>query len=315
MSCYRVSAAIYLIALLASCGKTDSSVVSSSSDVYGNCSNRDVTMGQMVRVPAGSFIMGDDAFYPEERSGIRVHVDAFLIQAHEVTNDQFRAFVDESGYVTDAERVHEDPVAPAGSAVFRPYDPTKPTDPVWIYTPGASWRAPEGPGSTLDGKGNLPVVHVSYHDAAAYAHWAGGRLPTEAEWEYAARRGLQTDAPSDSGAYSSDGQPVANTWQGPFPIMDVGEDGFKGASPAGCFGADEAGLYDMIGNVWELTSTQFSQGSYTIKGGSFLCAKNFCQRYRPAARQPEEEGFSSSHIGLRIVKDVQGASQPENSET
>lgn len=303
MKKYRFLAGICLALFLADCSQTETKAP--PSDLYASCEKSDLPPGNMVEIPAGSFVKGEGAIYPEERSGMQVHVEAFQIQAHEVTNDQFRAFIEASGYVTEAEKLIAGSGTLSGSAVFHAYDPTRPADPVWQLLPGANWRAPYGPGSDLDGKGGLPVVHVSYRDAEAYARWVGGRLPTEEEWEYAARLGLGTGAPVDSGAYSADGSPVANTWQGPFPVLNTAEDGFDGASPAGCFGPDRTGLYDMIGNVWELTSTPYAEGNYTIKGGSFLCANNFCRRYRPAARQPQEENFSASHVGFRIVKDIQ----------
>jgi formylglycine-generating enzyme required for sulfatase activity len=149
---------------------------------------------------------------------------------------------------------------------------------------------------------NHPVVHVSLRDALAYAQWAGGRLPTELEWEYAASLGLADIGRPDSGAYDINGVPIANTWQGVFPIIDSGKDGFKGSSPVGCFAPSKIGLYDMIGNVWEWTDTPSGKSTHLIKGGSFLCANNFCKRYRPAARQSQEIDFSTNHIGFRIIK-------------
>ncbi len=252
-------------------------------------------MGVFMTMPAGDFVMGADPRYPEEGPGLRVHVDAFAIQAHEVTNDQFAAFVAATGHVTDAER----PAPNGGSAVFSS-DLRQ-----WRLDRGATWRTPEGADSSIAGRGAMPVVHVSHADAQAYARWAGARLPSEVEWEYAAARQLPDPADQRSGAYDGAGAPVANTWQGVFPIKDDGEDGFRAPAPVGCFPAGATGLYDMIGNVWEWTDTPYAEGAqFTIKGGSYLCAKNFCGRFRPAARQPQDADFSTGHIGFRVVKDA-----------
>lgn len=256
-------------------------------------------IGAFVTIPAGDFFMGAGPVYPEEQPGMRVKVAAFHLQAHEVTNGQFAAFVAATGYVTDAERSAATGAADGGSAVFS-------TD-GWALVRGATWRAPDGPGSTI--KGDVyPVVHVSHKDAAAYAAWAGGRLPSEVEWEYAASLQLHDPAVQTSGAYDANATPVANTWQGMFPVQDTGEDGFRGAAPVGCFPPGASGVYDMMGNVWEWTDTPFGEGpQFTIKGGSFLCAKNFCGRFRPAARQSQDADFSTNHIGFRIAKDAPAA--------
>lgn len=260
------------------------------------CGLRASDAGRFVKVPGGVLNIGRDAIYPEEQSEAVLHISAFMIQAHEVTNDQFSAFISATGYVTEAQRGLLEHAPGAGSAVFRHAH--------WQLVPGASWSAPEGPGSDIAGRGRYPVVHVSLADAEAYARWAGGRLPDEAEWEHAARLGLPDPGRDVSGAFEADGTPRANTWQGIFPISNTAADGFAGAAPVGCFPADRLGLYDMIGNVWEWTSTHFAPGSHTIKGGSYLCADNFCRRYRPAARHPQERDFSSNHIGFRIVRDI-----------
>ncbi|ABI77721.1 conserved hypothetical protein [Hyphomonas neptunium ATCC 15444] len=254
-------------------------------------------MGAFVEVPGGVLQKGRGAIYPEERPEVTLHVDGFRIQAHEVTNDQFAEFVTATGYVTDAERGVMEDRPGAGSAVFQGAR--------WHLMREASWKTPEGAGSSIEGKGNWPVMHVSLADAEAYAAWAGGRLPSEEEWEHAARLGLPDPDRETSGAFEDDGKPRANTWQGIFPVANAGEDGFAGAAPVGCFPADQLGLYDMIGNVWEWTDTPFAPGNNTIKGGSYLCADNFCQRYRPAARHPQEIDFSSNHIGFRIVKELE----------
>jgi len=265
--------------------------------------------GRFIDIPAGSFVKGADAQYPEERAGpgggVRLHIAAFTIQAHEVTNDQFAAFVEATGYVTDAEKSLETGGPAAGSAVFRHPGERAMTERPWALVAGATWRAPGGPGTDLQGRGSYPVIHVSQRDAAAYAAWAGGRLPTEEEWEYAALLGLMDPGDPLSGRRDAEGRMIANTWQGLFPVEDRAGDGHAGLAPVGCYAPSRIGLYDMIGNVWEWTATPYAAGRHTIKGGSFLCADNFCRRYRPAARQPQESDFSTNHIGFRIVKDAQ----------
>jgi formylglycine-generating enzyme required for sulfatase activity len=267
------------------------------------CGLEEAAIGAFVDVPAGRFRMGADPAYPEEISGMTLHIEGFRMLAHEVTNAEFARFTEAAGYVTDAERSAAAGGPAAGSAVFRmPAERAGPAD-TWQLVAGATWRAPEGPGSDLEGRALHPVVHVSLADARAYAAWAGGRLPSEAEWEYAAAIGLPDPDDPVSGAYSKSGEPRANTWQGFFPLADSASDGFSGRSPAGCFPPSRIGLFDMIGNVWEWTETPFDEVSHTIKGGSYLCADNFCRRYRPPARQPQERDFSSSHIGFRIIRD------------
>lgn len=261
-------------------------------------------------IPGGAFVMGSDAFYPEEGPARPAEAPDFRIDRHEVTNDQFAAFVAATGYVTVAERAPDpadfpglDPEALApGSAVFVAGDEAGQGG-EWRFVPGASWRAPMGPGSDLQGKGELPVVHVAYEDAAAYAAWAGRRLPSETEWERAARAGLDGAAYEWGSELAPDDEWRANTWQGAFPLEDRGEDGFIGAAPVGCYGASAYGLYDMTGNVWEWTSDAYGGDPAlgVVKGGSFLCAESYCARYRPSARQPYERNFSASHIGFRTV--------------
>ena len=269
-----------------------------------SCGLDPADIGRFIEVPTGSFIKGFEPVYPEERPTLSLQVAPFLIQVHEVTNAQFAAFVEATGYQTDAEQSVSRGDFGAGSAVFYPPGDDAGAESLWQLVPGATWRTPTGPGSSIDGLGGHPVVHVSQADARAYAAWAGGRLPSEVEWEYAASLGLvDPDAPN-SGAYGPDGEERANTWQGIFPVADTGEDGFQGIAPAGCFPASKIGVHDLIGNVWEWTDTPYNEAQHTIKGGSFLCAENFCRRYRPAARQPQDSDFSTSHIGFRIVKDV-----------
>jgi formylglycine-generating enzyme required for sulfatase activity len=297
---------------------------------------------EMRWIPEGSFQMGSEDFYPEERPVHRVSLDGFWMDEHPVTAADFRRFVRETGYVTFCER----PLDPAdfpgaepetlvpGALVFQ-----KASGPVdlrdfrnwWSYVPGAYWKRPAGPGSTVNGRDRHPVVQVAYDDAAAYADWAGKELPTEAEWEYAARGGLEGAAFAWGDEHFPDGNPVANTWQGEFPWQNLKLDGFEGTSPVGSFPPNGYGLYDMTGNVWEWTTDFFAghpdeaekpccvprnprvssdRDSYAagetiprrvIKGGSHLCAPNYCLRYRPAARQGEAIDTSTGHIGFRCV--------------
>lgn len=267
-------------------------------------------IGTFIDVPDGEFTKGADAVYREEFPTETRTVSAFRLQVHEVTNGQFNAFIESTGYVTDAEKSIADGRLGAGSALFTHPDLERQSGGVWTLDASATWRTPQGGGSDLTGRDLDPVIHVSQRDAAAYAEWAGGRLPSEAEWEYAASLGLPNPADQASGAH--DGDTVrANTWQGVFPLLDDGRDGFTGPAPVGCFEPDRIGLHDMIGNVWEWTDTPFGDGTATIKGGSFLCADNFCRRYRPAARQPQEVDFSTNHIGFRIVRDIETDSGPD----
>lgn len=276
-----------------------------SDDYVTTCVSPDILENQFVIVPSGDFIKGASPVYQDEVPEIRLHVDGFMIQTHEVTNVQFEAFVAATDYVTDAERSVLDNIVGAGSAVFIPPEERVATASPWTLVQQASWRTPEGLGSNIETRMYHPVVHVSERDAEAYANWAGGRLPNEVEWEYAASLGLPDPSDQISGAYGKDG-PRANTWQGIFPIADTQLDGYHGTAAGGCFPQDQLGLYDMIGNVWEWTSTPYGSGTHTMKGGSYLCADNFCRRYRPAARHPQDTEFSSSHIGFRIVRDLEG---------
>jgi len=177
----------------------------------------------------------------------------------------------------------------------------------WKLDPGATWKTPQGAGSSLEGLAQHPVVHVTLNDARAYAQWAGGRIPKEVEWEYAASLGLFDPDDPYSGVIGADDEPRANIWTGLFPLIDTGQDGFTGTAPVGCFAAGRTGAYDMIGNVWEWTDTPFSPAAprFTIKGGSYLCSENYCQRYRAAAREDMETDFSTAHIGFRIVRDLE----------
>jgi formylglycine-generating enzyme required for sulfatase activity len=292
-------------------------------------------------IPGGEFGMGSEDFYPEEAPVRRVAVDGFWMDEGPVTVAAFAAFVAETGFLTDAERAPDPADYPGadpallvpGSVVFRPSDGPVDLGDVrnwWEWTPGATWRSPEGPDSTVEGRGDHPVTHVSYGDAAAYAEWAGKDLPTEAEWERAARGGLDGAVFAWGDEFAPAGRPMANTWQGAFPWENLVEDGFTGTSPVGSFPANGYGLLDVTGNVWEWTSDYFAlpdrgarpccvprnprvtdaAGSRlpgetyprrVIKGGSHLCAPNYCLRYRPAARQSESVESATSHIGFRCV--------------
>lgn len=267
-----------------------------------------------VWVPPGRFVMGVDSALPEESPRREVTVNGFFMDRTEVTNAQFAAFVRATGYRTQAERgwagvqgVPPELQVP-GSVVFRaPRDPSAPESGWWHFTPGAHWRQPEGPGSNLQGRQHHPVVHVTYDDALAYARWAGRDLPTEAEWERAARYGRAPNAMIEPPRHA-DGTFAANTFQGDFPGGNTARDGYAGTAPVGCFGADKLGLFDLLGNVWEWTRDDYrvtgqptGEPSRILKGGSYLCSEHFCARYRPAARQPGTENLGTSHIGFRTV--------------
>jgi formylglycine-generating enzyme len=297
----------------------------------------------MVRIEGGTFAMGSDEFYPEERPVHRVSVDGFWIDEHPVTAADFRRFVRETGYTTVAER----PLDPAdypdadpellvpGSLVFRKTDgPVSLNDfrNWWEYVPGAFWKKPGGSGTTINGRDRHPVVQVAYEDAETYAAWAGKSLPTEAEWEYAARGGLDGARFAWGDDEVPNGTRMANTWQGEFPWHNSRDDGFEGTSPVKSFALNGYGLYDVCGNVWEWTTDFFSMSDpeeverpccvprnprvtspqlqeaiprRVIKGGSHLCAPSYCLRYRPAARQGEAVDTSTGHIGFRcIVRDA-----------
>lgn len=291
-----------------------------------------MTIDTMVRLDGGTFRMGSAAFYAEEGPVHQAQVDPFAIAQCAVTNAEFAAFVDATGYVTVAER----PLDPAdfagaeldslepGSLVFTPTPgPVDLRDwrQWWTWKPGASWRHPRGPESELAGLERHPVVQVAYADALAYAEWAGARLPTEAEWEFAARGGLD-GATFAWGEEPNDGT-RANSWQGRFPYENTGARGFVYTAPVGSFPPNGYGLHEMTGNTWEWTSSPWSsrhaaedhcapghhgQGSATgqrvLKGGSHLCAPEYCLRYRPAARSAQSEDSATTHIGFRLARTV-----------
>ncbi len=284
--------------------------------------------GDMVGIPAGSFLMGSDDFYPEEGPVRRVEVEGFAIDERPVTVAEFRRFVKATGYVTVAER----PLDPAdypdadpdalvpGALVFRPArGPVDLRDyrQWWSYVPGASWKRPEGVGSDTYSRARHPVTQVAFADAQAYAAWAGKALPTEAEWEYAARGGLEGATYAWGDEAFPQGRAMANTWQGEFPWQNLRLDGYEGTSPVGSYPPNGYGLLDMTGNVWEWTCDAFSATvarspccapdpggdipRRVIKGGSHLCAPNYCLRYRPAARQGQAVDSSTSHLGFRCI--------------
>jgi formylglycine-generating enzyme required for sulfatase activity len=296
----------------------------------------------MVWIPGGAFRMGSDRFYPEERPVREVRVERFWIDRHPVTNRQFSRFVAATGYVTVAERAPDPALYPgappenlvAGSMVFWPTSgPVDPRDQTqwWAWTPGADWRRPRGPLSSSAELMDHPVVHVALRDAEAYCAWAGTDLPTEAEWEYAARGGLDGAIFTWGDEERPGGQFMANTWQGHFPWQNSREDGFVSTSPVGSYPANGYGLLDMAGNVWEWTKDWYAvpnpalppaaccsaggarEASFNprqahfriprkvVKGGSHLCAPSYCFRYRPAARQPQDIDTGMSHLGFRCV--------------
>jgi formylglycine-generating enzyme len=323
------------------------------------------TTSGMVWVPGGTYAMGSELTdYPEEGPVRTVSVDGFWMDAHPVTVDEFRTFVLETGYATVAARPLDAAAYPGidakqlvpGSLVFQklpgPVDLSaalkQPTLPWWKYVLGADWRHPEGRGSHVGSRAEHPVVHVAWEDVCAYADWAGKAIPSEAEWEFAARGGIEGAIFTWGNEPNPDGQMMANTWQGEFPWQNLLLDGFERTSPVGSFPGNGFGLFDMAGNVWEWTSDYYTprhaandvaerpccaphnpraqspESSYdrsdprsahiprrVIKGGSHLCAPNYCLRYRPAARQPQMEDSSMSHLGFRcVVRPADAAKQP-----
>jgi sulfatase modifying factor 1 len=307
----------------------------------------------MIFIPGGTFRMGSDKHYPEEAPVHRVTVEGFFIDRTPVTNRQFKEFVKATGHITFAEIAPDPKDYPGalphllytGSLVFQV--PRHPIDlrywgEWWSFMKGANWRRPYGPKSNIHGLDNHPVVHVAFADALAYARWAGKDLPTEAEWEFAARGGLDGAEYAWGDEFTPDGRHMANTWQGNFPRENLATDGYARTSPVTAFPPNGYGLHDMIGNVWEWTTDWYSpkheadapkaccipenprggreEASYdprqpdskiprkVIKGGSHLCAPNYCRRYRPAARHAEPVDTSTSHLGFRCVSRGERAS-------
>jgi len=283
----------------------------------------------MCWVPGGRFRMGSDDHYPEERPAHDAEVAGFWMDRHPVTNAEFASFAEATGHRTVAEQPPDPACYPetppdllvAASLVFvQPPGPVDLTDlrNWWRLMPGADWRHPQGPGSSLEGLEDHPVVHIAYDDALAYARWMGKALPSEAEWEFAARGGLEGAAY----AWGDEAVPgrrwMANTWQGEFPWRNYTKDGYERTSPVGSYPENPYGLVDLIGNVWEWTADAYRPGhgqagtccgapapssipQKVLKGGSHLCAPNYCRRYRPAARHPQPVDTSTSHAGFRCV--------------
>jgi formylglycine-generating enzyme required for sulfatase activity len=299
----------------------------------------------MLWVPGGTFLMGSDRHYPEEAPVRRVHVDGFWMDRAPVTNAEFRRFVEATGHVTFCE-IAPDPAQYPGALpeLLRPssvvFVPT--SGPVdlrdhhqwWQFIAGADWRHPQGPQSSIEGRDEHPVVHVAFADVLAYAKWAGKELPTEAEWEFAARGGLDGAPYAWGDEFAPGGKYMANTWQGEFPWQNLLYDGFSGTSPVGSFPVNGYGLVDVVGNVWEWTVDWYTPNHAgeqvksccvprnprggneaqsvnpsdpariprrVMKGGSHLCAPNYCQRYRPAARMAQPVDTSTSHLGFRCI--------------
>lgn len=298
----------------------------------------------MAWIPGGAFHMGSDHQYPEEAPAHAETVEGFWIDKCTVTNERFARFVEATRYVTVAERPpHPEDYPGALPEMLRPASVVfqKPPGRVdlsnhfnwWTYVAGADWQHPEGPQSSIEDRSQHPVVHIAYEDAEAYAKWAGKELPTEAEWEFAARGGLDGATYAWGEEFAPGGKQMANTWQGEFPWQNLLTDGYERTAPVGQFPPNGYGLFDMIGNVWELTKDWYAERhavakpccgnpgprmgareqSYdpqmpniriprkVIKGGSFLCAPNYCRRYRPAARMAQPIDTATCHVGFRLI--------------
>ncbi len=284
---------------------------------------------EMVWVPGGAFEMGDP-LEPGEAPSRAVETAGFWMDRTEVTNAQFSRFVQATGYVSEAERARQDQTAtrPGVVSVFRQPESVlgrEDTSQWWAISREATWRQPAGDGSSIKGREAYPVVAVTYADASAYAQWLGRSLPTEIQWERAARMGATAGNVGDKAA--------ANTWQGLFPVLDAGIDGHAGIAPVGCYAPNEMGIHDLIGNVWELTQDVYrgsgqlgamiastttagaisrsraderAVGAHVIKGGSFLCSEDYCARARAGSRQPLEDGMAAVHVGFRTVSVAPG---------
>ena len=313
-----------------------------TSDLSGSASPRPYP--GMVWIPGGEFLMGSDRHYPEEAPAHRVRVGGFWIDKFTVTNADFTRFVEATGHVTVAEKpanpddypgAKPEMLAPSSSMFKKPPGPVDMNNHYnwWVYVKGANWRHPRGPASSIKKLADHPVVHVAYEDVEAYAKWAGKEIPTEAEWEFAARGGLDGAEYVWGDEMVPGGQYMANTWQGDFPHRNTCADGFEGTAPVGSFPANGYGLHDMAGNVWQWTSDWYQEhgkidspcctmdnprgalreASFdprqpdvriprkVTKGGSHLCAPNYCRRYRPAARMAQPVDTSISHLGFRLI--------------
>ena len=309
------------------------------------------SLNRMVLIPGGPFRMGtnDAATRADDQPAHDVQVDSFLMDEHEVTNAEFMAFVTATGYITTAEKpitmeelmkelpagspTPDSSLLQAGALVFSPPDHAVPLDDVsqwWAFVTGANWRHPEGPASNIEGKEHYPVIHISWDDAQAYAKWAGKRLPTEAEWEFAARGGLSGQPYPWGSEALTVGKPKANTWNGHFPYDNTKTDGFYGLAPVGSYAPNSYGLYDMAGNVWEWCADWYDAEYYhhvpaaahnpkgpdqgndpadplapkrVIRGGSFMCSDEYCSGYRVTARMKTTPASGLMNLGFRCVRD------------
>jgi formylglycine-generating enzyme required for sulfatase activity len=342
---YLLSAAL----LLSACHSSNTNSGSTDSTTTSQLATSPDTINHMVLIPGGTFIMGaeDADARADEKPRHTVTVDSFWMDEHEVTNAEFAAFVAATGYVTTAEKpISKEelmkqlpPGTPEpdssmllpGALVFTPPNHAVPLDDVsqwWTFEQGASWKHPQGPNSTITGKEHLPVVQVSWDDAQAYARWAGKRLPTEAEWEFAARGGLLDQPYSWGSDPITSGKPRANTWNGQFPYQNTQTDGFSGLAPVGSYAPNGYGLYDMAGNVWEWVADWYDADYYkhsdhahnpkgpvtghdpedpaiakhTIRGGSFMCSDQYCSGYRVSARMKTSPESGLENLGFRCVR-------------
>ncbi|SET00328.1 Formylglycine-generating enzyme, required for sulfatase activity, contains SUMF1/FGE domain [Oceanobacillus limi] len=312
------------------CGVNRSSQTNTSLEklqIHSHSSNKQVNIEKMIRITGGKFLMGTDSKkgFPNDGEGpIReVEVNSFFMDSHTVTNKEFKTFIDDTGYLTEAERfgwsfVFYQLINPKTARTVRQKVQQTPW---WWVVEGASWKHPEGLDSTIESRMDHPVVHVSWNDAQAFCKWAGKRLPTEAEWEYAARGGLEQKEYPWGNEFMPNGEHYCNTWQGKFPYENTQEDGYLGTASAKSFPVNGYGLYNMAGNVWEWCSDWFQKDihvlgektnplgpkngdSRVMRGGSYLCQDSYCNRYRVAARTSNTPDSSSGNIGFRCVMDM-----------